>query len=79
MLLLTLNNIIFLQKQIFFPKIILLNFFHSQKEMRWDECPVVVEISPLVSYAGEGLDKLVANKKFTCPLSLSEPAKKIEA
>ncbi|XP_047477216.1 UDP-N-acetylhexosamine pyrophosphorylase-like isoform X2 [Penaeus chinensis] len=51
----------------------------AQKEMRWDECPVVVEISPLVSYAGEGLDKLVANKKFTCPLSLSEPAKKIEA
>ncbi|XP_069956593.1 UDP-N-acetylhexosamine pyrophosphorylase isoform X6 [Cherax quadricarinatus] len=50
----------------------------AQKEMRWDECPVVVEISSLVSYAGEGLDKLVANKKFTCPLLLNEPAAKIQ-
>nr|XP_045621565.1 UDP-N-acetylhexosamine pyrophosphorylase-like isoform X5 [Procambarus clarkii] len=50
----------------------------AQKEMRWDECPVVVEISPLVSYAGEGLDDLVANKKFTCPLLLNEPSMKIK-
>ncbi|KAG0728804.1 UDP-N-acetylhexosamine pyrophosphorylase [Chionoecetes opilio] len=50
----------------------------SRKELRWDECPVVVEISPLVSYAGEGLDKLVGNKKFTCPLAINEPARKIE-
>jgi len=46
----------------------------NQKELRWDECPVVVEISPLVSYAGEGLDSLVANKKFQCPLILNTPA-----
>ncbi|XP_045125416.1 UDP-N-acetylhexosamine pyrophosphorylase-like isoform X2 [Portunus trituberculatus] len=51
---------------------------YAQKELRWDECPVVVEISPLVSYAGEGLDKLVGNKKFTCPLSINEPTQKIE-
>lgn len=51
---------------------------YDRKELRWDECPVVVEISPLVSYAGEGLDKLVANKKFTCPLVINEPAQKIE-
>nr|QCI31495.1 UDP-N-acetylhexosamine pyrophosphorylase [Grandidierella japonica] len=44
----------------------------TQKELSWDENPVVVEISPLVSYAGEGLQELVANKKFTCPLLLSD-------
>ncbi|XP_066967495.1 UDP-N-acetylhexosamine pyrophosphorylase isoform X2 [Macrobrachium rosenbergii] len=56
------------------------NYNDNQKEMRWDECPVVVEISPLVSYAGEGLDELVANKKFTCPLQLTDRLpKKTEA
>lgn len=48
----------------------------SQKELSWDECPVVVEISPLVSFAGEGLDHMVANKKFTCPLIINNHFKK---
>jgi len=50
----------------------------SQKELRWDECPVVVEISPLVSYAGEGLDSRIANKKFQCPLILNTPAADVD-
>ena len=54
--------------------------FNSQKELTWDECPVVVEISPLVSYAGEGLENIVSNKKFTIPLILNSPSsKKAEA
>ncbi|XP_069696425.1 UDP-N-acetylhexosamine pyrophosphorylase [Periplaneta americana] len=32
--------------------------------------PVICEISPLVSYAGEGLDKLVCQKKFKPPVLL---------
>ena len=44
----------------------------SQKELNWDECPVVVELSPLVSYAGEGLKDLVEGKKFKIPLLLNE-------
>ncbi|KAB7504496.1 UDP-N-acetylhexosamine pyrophosphorylase [Armadillidium nasatum] len=44
----------------------------SQKELSWDECKVVVEISPLVSYAGEGLADLVSGKKFQCPLVLEK-------
>ncbi|KAF2361725.1 UDPGP family [Trinorchestia longiramus] len=43
----------------------------TQKELSWDENPVIVEISPLVSYGGEGLKPLVENKKFTCPLLLN--------
>jgi UDP-N-acetylglucosamine/UDP-N-acetylgalactosamine diphosphorylase len=32
--------------------------------------PVICEISPLVSYAGEGLDTLVSKKKFKPPVLL---------
>jgi len=32
--------------------------------------PVICEISPLVSYAGEGLEKLVSQKKFKPPVLL---------
>ncbi|PSN34428.1 UDP-N-acetylhexosamine pyrophosphorylase [Blattella germanica] len=35
--------------------------------------PVICEISPLVSYAGEGLDKLVSEKKFKPPVLLRTP------
>jgi len=42
----------------------------SEKELNWDERPVVVEISPLVSYGGEGLQGTVQGKRFTCPLQL---------
>ena len=42
----------------------------SEKELNWDERPVVVEISPLVSYGGEGLASTVQGKRFTCPLQL---------
>ncbi|XP_047739080.1 UDP-N-acetylhexosamine pyrophosphorylase [Hyalella azteca] len=48
----------------------------DQKELNWDENPVVVEISPLVSYGGEGLKSLVEGKKFTCPLSLYDDREK---
>lgn len=32
--------------------------------------PIICEISPLVSYAGEGLDKLVSKKKYKSPVLL---------
>ncbi|KAJ9599479.1 hypothetical protein L9F63_010049 [Diploptera punctata] len=35
--------------------------------------PVICEISPMVSYAGEGLDRLVAQKKFKPPVILKTP------
>ena len=37
-----------------------------------DEKNAVVEISPKVSYAGEGLEKIVSGKMLSCPLYLSE-------
>ena len=40
--------------------------------MRWED-PVICEISPLVSYAGEGLAPLVAGRRFVPPLLLNGP------
>ena len=47
------------------------NLIPRQNEQSWDEHPVVIEISPLVSYGGEGLQALVEGKKFKCPLELN--------
>lgn len=41
------------------------------------KAPVVVEISPLVSYAGEGLDEAVQNKEFQPPITLVAPIEKV--
>ncbi|XP_013409535.1 UDP-N-acetylhexosamine pyrophosphorylase isoform X1 [Lingula anatina] len=41
-----------------------------------DNEAMVVEVSPLVSYAGEGLEKLVAGKSFVPPLSIYAPGEK---
>lgn len=41
------------------------------------KAPVVVEISPLVSYAGEGLEKSVQNKEFRPPVTLVAPTEKV--
>lgn len=37
-----------------------------------DGSEIVVEISPLVSYDGENLDRLVSGKTIKCPVVLSE-------
>lgn len=45
----------------------------SQKSCLKYECPVICEISPLISYAGEGLEHLVSGKKFASPFLLESP------
>ncbi|XP_043198733.1 UDP-N-acetylhexosamine pyrophosphorylase-like isoform X3 [Amphibalanus amphitrite] len=45
----------------------------QQAWVRWED-PVICEISPLVSYAGEGLEPLVAGRRFVPPLLLNGPA-----
>lgn len=40
---------------------------------KFEDGPVVCEISPLVSYAGEGLDSIVNGKVFKSPLYLRAP------
>ncbi|ODM86603.1 UDP-N-acetylhexosamine pyrophosphorylase-like protein 1 [Orchesella cincta] len=48
----------------------------SQKSCMSYKAPVVVEISPLVSYAGEGLEQSVQNKEFQPPVTLIAPSEK---
>ncbi|XP_037076480.1 UDP-N-acetylhexosamine pyrophosphorylase-like isoform X2 [Pollicipes pollicipes] len=45
----------------------------QQSWVKWED-PVICEISPLVSYAGEALEPLVAGRRFMPPLLLNEPA-----
>jgi len=47
-----------------------------QKSCMSYKAPVVVEISPLVSYAGEGLEQSVQNKEFQPPVTLVAPSEK---
>lgn len=37
-----------------------------------DDSEAVIEISPLISYDGEGLNRLVSGKSFKCPIVLSQ-------
>ncbi|CAG7721651.1 unnamed protein product [Allacma fusca] len=48
-----------------------------QKSCMSYKAPVVVEISPLVSYAGEGLEDYVQNKDFQPPVTLLAPGDKV--
>ena len=52
-------------------------FICSQKSCMSYKAPVVVEISPLVSYAGEDLDDYVQNKDFQPPVALLSPVEKV--
>ncbi|XP_070565093.1 UDP-N-acetylhexosamine pyrophosphorylase-like isoform X2 [Ptychodera flava] len=44
----------------------------SRKASEADSYPVVCEISPLLSYAGEGLEQICNQRKFTPPVLLTE-------
>jgi len=41
-------------------------------------CPSVCEISPILSYAGEGLKSVVEGKTFECPVYLKSPGEEIK-
>ena len=51
--------------------------FSSQKSCMSYKAPVVCEISPLVSYAGEGLENYVQKVDFQPPVVLLAPKEKL--
>ncbi|XP_033113282.1 uncharacterized protein LOC117113897 [Anneissia japonica] len=58
----------------FFPRAIrALNCRRSANDV--DHSAVICEVSPLLSYAGEGLEHIVSNKRFQSPLLLTEKHK----